>query len=160
MQGNSKAFFFLFVCFIFCLFFLFLFFRDRVSLCSPGCPGTHFVDQAGLELRKLPASASQVLGLKACATTARHSKALKARLPQPPSALKGTALLPIPELASLDGNWHPCVQFWDVNQDSLCRKQSGSFCQKKFFFHCVFDVIISLPGISSRYIYKGSEVPV
>ncbi len=23
----------------------------RVSLCSPGCPGTHFVDQAGLELR-------------------------------------------------------------------------------------------------------------
>ena len=31
---------------------------------SPGCPGTHFVDQAGLELRNLPASASQVLGLK------------------------------------------------------------------------------------------------
>jgi hypothetical protein len=21
-------------------------FRDRVSLCSPGCPGTHSVDQA------------------------------------------------------------------------------------------------------------------
>jgi hypothetical protein len=36
---------------------------------SPGCPGTHFVDQAGLELRNPPASASQVLGLKACATT-------------------------------------------------------------------------------------------
>jgi hypothetical protein len=50
---------FLFVC---------LFVRDRVSLCSPGCPGTHFVDQAGLELRNLPASASQVLGSKACAT--------------------------------------------------------------------------------------------
>jgi hypothetical protein len=49
-------------------FFLFLVFRDRVSLCSPGCPGTHFVDQAGLELRNPPASASQVLGLKACAT--------------------------------------------------------------------------------------------
>jgi hypothetical protein len=44
-------------------------FRDRVSLCSPGCPGTHFVDQAGLELRNPPASASRVLGLKACATT-------------------------------------------------------------------------------------------
>jgi len=28
-----------------------LVFRDRVSLCSPGCPGTHSVDQAGLELR-------------------------------------------------------------------------------------------------------------
>jgi hypothetical protein len=44
------------------------FFRDRVSLYSPGCPGTHFVDQAGLELRNPPASASQVLGLKARAT--------------------------------------------------------------------------------------------
>jgi hypothetical protein len=40
-----------------------------VSLYSPGCPGTHSVDQAGLELRNLPASASQVLGLKVCATT-------------------------------------------------------------------------------------------
>jgi hypothetical protein len=47
----------------------FLVFRDRVSLYSPGCPGTHFVDQAGFKLRNLPASASQVLGLKACATT-------------------------------------------------------------------------------------------
>jgi hypothetical protein len=46
---------------------------DRVSLCSLGCPGTHFVDQAGLELSNPPASASQVLGLKACATTTRQS---------------------------------------------------------------------------------------
>jgi hypothetical protein len=53
------------------LFYLFIFFWDRVSLCSPGCPGTHSVDQAGLELRNPPASDSQVLGLMACATTAR-----------------------------------------------------------------------------------------
>jgi hypothetical protein len=44
-------------------------FRDRVSLCSPGCPGTHFVDQAGLELKHLAASASRVLGLKVCIIT-------------------------------------------------------------------------------------------
>jgi hypothetical protein len=50
-----------------------LIFRDRVSLCSPGCPGTHFVDQAGLELRNPPVSASQVLGLKVCATTTWHN---------------------------------------------------------------------------------------
>jgi hypothetical protein len=42
-----------------------------VSLCSPGCPGTHSVDQAGLELRNPPASASRVLGLKVCAITAQ-----------------------------------------------------------------------------------------
>jgi hypothetical protein len=46
-----------------------LVFRDRVSLYSPGCPGTHFIDQAGLELRNPPASASPVLGLKVCTTT-------------------------------------------------------------------------------------------
>ena len=51
------------------LFIIIIIFQDRVSLFSPGCPGTHFVDQASLELRNLPASASQVLGLKAGATT-------------------------------------------------------------------------------------------
>jgi hypothetical protein len=55
---------------LFCVLFVF---RDRVSLCSPGCSGTHFVDQAGLEpVRNLPAFASRVLGLKACATTAQQ----------------------------------------------------------------------------------------
>jgi hypothetical protein len=38
--------------------------QDRVSLFSPCCSGTCFVDQAGLELRDPPVSASQVLGLK------------------------------------------------------------------------------------------------
>jgi hypothetical protein len=56
--------------YLICLFVCFVF-RDRVSLCSPSYPGTHFVDQAGLKLRNPPASASQVLGLKACATTTR-----------------------------------------------------------------------------------------
>ena len=34
----------LFVCFL-----VLFFFRDRVSLYHPGCPGTHSVDQAGLD---------------------------------------------------------------------------------------------------------------
>jgi hypothetical protein len=46
-------------------FFFLKVFRDRVPLYSPG---THSVDLAGLELRNLPASASQVLGLKTWAT--------------------------------------------------------------------------------------------
>jgi hypothetical protein len=56
-------------CLVLFWFVLFCFvFRDRVSLCSPGCPGTHFADHAGLELRNPPASASGVLGLKVCVT--------------------------------------------------------------------------------------------
>ena len=38
--------------------FFVLFFKDMVSLYSSGCPGTYSVDQVGLELRYLPASAS------------------------------------------------------------------------------------------------------
>ena len=40
---------------------------------SPGYPGTHFLDHVGLELRNPPASASQVLRLKAYAATAQLS---------------------------------------------------------------------------------------
>jgi hypothetical protein len=64
-----KQFFVVVVVFCFLLLLLFFVFRDRVSLYSSDCPGAHFVDQAGLELRNLPASASRVLGLKECATT-------------------------------------------------------------------------------------------
>jgi hypothetical protein len=56
MQKTPTAFLFPLVTCIsflsfFLSFFLFLVFQDRVSLYSSGCPGTHFVDQAGLELR-------------------------------------------------------------------------------------------------------------
>ena len=37
---------------------IFLFFKTEFLLCGPGCPGTHSVGQAGLELRDSPASAS------------------------------------------------------------------------------------------------------
>ena len=70
-------FLFCFVCFFFVLFVFAFVFWDRVSLYSPGCPGTHFVDQAGLELRNPPAPASRVLGLKACATTPGLSEEFK-----------------------------------------------------------------------------------
>jgi hypothetical protein len=59
----------MFIILLFIYLFIFGFFRDRVSLYSPGCPGAHSVDQAGLELRNPPASASGVLGLKVCTTT-------------------------------------------------------------------------------------------
>jgi hypothetical protein len=65
-----------FVC-LFCFVF-----RDRVSLCSPGCPGTHSVDQAGLELRNSPVSASQVLGLKVCTTMPGETSFFNIAFPQ------------------------------------------------------------------------------
>jgi hypothetical protein len=66
---SFSVFFLSFVLVGWLVWFGFAFFGDRVSLCNPGCLGTHSVDQAVLELRYLPASASQVLGLKACATS-------------------------------------------------------------------------------------------
>ena len=45
-------------------YFIYIFtlvFRDRVSLCSPGWPGIRSVDQAGLEIKDPPTSASRVL---------------------------------------------------------------------------------------------------
>ena len=48
----------------------FFFFSSETGfLCSLGCPGTHSVDQAGLELGDQLTSVSQVLGLKMGATT-------------------------------------------------------------------------------------------
>ena len=60
-----------------CLFVcLFVCFWDRLSLYNPGCSGTHSVDHAGLKLRNSPASASWVLGLKACITTAQQPRSV------------------------------------------------------------------------------------
>ena len=41
---------------------------------SHGCPGTRFVDQTILDPIEIPASAFQVLELKACATTPSQKK--------------------------------------------------------------------------------------
>lgn len=53
---------------LFCLFVIL--FETRFPLCIHGCPGTHSIDWAGLELRELPASASWLLELKAYAAAA------------------------------------------------------------------------------------------
>ena len=66
-QSNSVL--FCCCCCCCCLVFFSFCFSSRVSLYSPDCPRTHFVDQASLELRNLVASAFRVLGLKVCATT-------------------------------------------------------------------------------------------
>ncbi|GAB1301344.1 Serine/threonine-protein kinase [Apodemus speciosus] len=90
-------------------------FNGVVSLYSPGCPGTHFVDQAGLELRNPPASASQVLGLKVCATTARRE----------PSSLGADTDMPM----DIDSN--------DVNSDGsrgLDDSEEPSPPEDKMFF--------------------------
>jgi hypothetical protein len=75
---------------IFVLFFVFVFvfFSKTGFLCvSPGCPGTHSVDQTGLKLRNSPASASQVLRLKACTTTPGHKSLIKKKNPRQPGVV-------------------------------------------------------------------------
>ena len=52
-------------------FFFFWFFETGFFRVAPGCPGTHSIDQDGLELRNPLGSASQVLVLKVCDTTAQ-----------------------------------------------------------------------------------------
>ena len=68
MEHIWLGFLLLFVCLGFLLFVCCLFSEKGFS-CSPGFPGTLSADQTGLRLRDLPASASQVLGLKVCTTT-------------------------------------------------------------------------------------------
>ena len=58
----------LFVCFLAC-FWCFGFFSDRVSLCSSGCLGTHYVDQANAT--RVDAS----LCLPSAGTTGMHHEA-------------------------------------------------------------------------------------
>ena len=57
--------------FFFLLFFTLYISQDKVSLCSPGYPGTRSIEQASLKLRDLPASASPVPEIKACAIVPR-----------------------------------------------------------------------------------------
>jgi hypothetical protein len=65
-------FLFCFVLFCFVL-FLFCFFETGfLCIALAVLELTHSVDQADLELRNLPASASQVLEFKACTTTTRR----------------------------------------------------------------------------------------
>jgi hypothetical protein len=122
-------------------------FQDRVSLCVPGCPGTHSVDQAGLKLRNPPASASQVLGLKVCATTPGFFKTLSwarevaqwvwlpaARFSQNP---KGWKKKPIPPSCLQPSHWnhgthmptHVCMS---VNTHAYikCKKQARERTQQ------------------------------
>jgi hypothetical protein len=70
-----------FVClFCFVLFFCFLVFLRQGFLCVALAVLELTLYQADLELRNLPASASQVLGLKVCATTpsSQHAFLIKA----------------------------------------------------------------------------------
>jgi len=59
----------MYVCMHVCMYVCILISPDKVSLCISGYHRTHFVDQAGYELRDPLDSTSQVLGLKACTAT-------------------------------------------------------------------------------------------
>jgi hypothetical protein len=100
----------------FCFFFFFLLvFRGRISLYSPGCPGTHFVDQAGLELRNPPASAFPVLGLKACSTMSAQSS-FRGQIETSKFALPYEETFP----GIMPDPHNPCSHWWDNLTRVLC----------------------------------------
>jgi hypothetical protein len=51
--------------------YLFIWLFETGFLCSPACPGTHSVDQTGLELRNPPASSIPSAGIKGVCHHAR-----------------------------------------------------------------------------------------
>jgi hypothetical protein len=137
------------VVFCFCFLFVCLFvlvFRDRVSLCSPGCPGTHFADQAGLELRNPPASASQVLVLKACATTPGYTNTLMSCSNCGVFLIylnlimckKNKAQITICSQLNWASQFFPVAQ--TISLSCLCRLRSGKATQI-FFFRIVMIII-------------------
>jgi hypothetical protein len=68
-----------------CLFACLLF-QDRVSLCNgPGCPGTHFVDQAGLELTEIHQNSASHAVIKGMC---HHCPASSSRFSMLPSAFR------------------------------------------------------------------------
>jgi hypothetical protein len=69
-ETNIALFCFVLFCFVLFCFVVF----ETGFLCVALAVLELTVDQADFELRKPPASASQVLGLKVCATTARQDK--------------------------------------------------------------------------------------
>lgn len=56
--------------FIYLIIGWFVVFREQASLCSPGCPATHTIEQASFKLKDPPASTWN-LGLKVSAPTAQ-----------------------------------------------------------------------------------------
>lgn len=62
--------------------FFFESYRSRTFLSRPGCPGTHTIDQAGLDVRDPPTPA-RVLGLRVCATHVCHAHGSQKRVWDP-----------------------------------------------------------------------------
>jgi hypothetical protein len=126
---------------------LLILFWGRVSLCSPDCPGTHSVDQAGLELiSDPPASASLVLGLKACATAALWLSLFDC-------------------LTKISTFW---FYQWRVGSQMLGGKPASSERQRKApigpsssampFSHCVSEISVRL--LLPVHLYPSSQLPL
>jgi hypothetical protein len=83
-----------------CLFLFFHLFWGRASLCNIGCPGTYYVDQAGLKLTEIPLpltlecwelkTCSTTLGNRCCCLSTIDSKHFKAMTDLPSGLLPGT----------------------------------------------------------------------
>jgi hypothetical protein len=76
LHSKTLVCFFVFCFLFFCCFVLFCFFRDRVSLCSPGCPGAHFCRPGWPRTQKSAYRCLPSAGIKGVCHHRRASKTL------------------------------------------------------------------------------------
>ena len=139
--------------------------QGRVSLCSPGCPGTCSIHQGGLQLRDPLASAFRMLGLKGWATTACLNFILQffgdKSLPSFQASLRLLGSSRPPELLKhLDGRFGPPHQLQWVLQ-FIYFFHSVSTCASLCGFVHVSDVALRDQGcgILQAGVTGGCELP-
>ncbi|GAB1293660.1 RNA helicase [Apodemus speciosus] len=121
---------------------------EPISVCSPGCPGTHSVDYAGLELRNLPPYASQVLGLKACSTTARLGSDPQNLIAQSQSGTGKTAAFVLAMLSQVEpaNNYPQCLCLSPTYELAL---QTGKVIEQMGKFY---------PELKLAYAVRGNKL--
>jgi hypothetical protein len=105
----------------------FLFFQDRVSLCSLSCPGTRLCRPGWAQTpRDLPASDSQVSGLKVCATTPSEFCEVLSWYPHDYFKVTITSLWGVLPKQSLADIWH--LRKHEIDEVDACFTPKSHEC--------------------------------
>ena len=141
--------------------FCLLVFQNRVSLYSPGFPGTHSVSQADLEVRNPPAS---VLGLKVCTTTALLTSEVYWGYLEGGAEMTWRQLHPKASMGDGSQSWEPGMHCTACRQ---CDRQAGEWPCRQLGCSCLSQEVgccqLSVPLGSTAFIAyavakEGSDI--